>query len=91
MLVIDIYKMKHYIDEYFSMCLAIQQMKNSYDLNYLEVHGKDLIESPKTIILSMCQFLGVLCSDLYLEICSNKLNQRHDTISMRYYLMFKNL
>ena len=71
--VIDVNKIKYYIDEYFSMFQAIQLMKSSYDLNYLEVHGKDLIENPKTIILSMCEFLGVSCSDDYLEICSNKM------------------
>ena len=38
------------------MFQAIQLMKSNYDLNYLEVHGKDLIENPKTIILSMCEF-----------------------------------
>ena len=55
------------------MFQAIQQMKRKYDLDYLEVHGKDLIENPKAIILSMCEFLGVSCSNDYLEICSNKL------------------
>ena len=70
---IDLNKIKYYIDRYFTMFQAIQQMKSNYDLNYLEVHGKDLIENPKTILLSMCEFLGVSCSDDYLEICSNKM------------------
>ena len=71
--VVDRNKIKHFIDRYFNMFQAIQQMKSNYDLDYLELHGKDLIENPKTILLSMCEFLGVSCSDDYLEICSNKM------------------
>ena len=71
--VVNLDKMNYCVHEYFNMFQAIQQMKSKYDLDYLEVHGKDLIENPKTILLSMCEFLGVSCSDDYLEICSNKL------------------
>ena len=71
--VVDLNKIKYYIDRYFTMFQAIQQMKSNYDLDYLEVHGKDLIKNPKTILLSMCEFLRVSCSDDYLEICSNKM------------------
>ena len=70
---IDDSLMKQQINEYFEMFQAIQQIKHKYDLNFLEVHGKDLIENPKTTILNMCRFLGVLCSDDYLKICINKL------------------
>ena len=71
--VVNVKKMKHYIDEYFNMFQAIEQMKSKYHLDYLEVHGKDLIKNPRTTILGMCSFLGVSCSDDYLQICSNKL------------------
>ena len=72
-LVVDVDKLKYCVDEYFTMFQAIEQMKSNYNLDYLEVHGKDLIENPKAVILNMCQFLGVSCPDDYLEICSNKL------------------
>ena len=65
--------MKHCINKYFDFYRAIQQLKHKYDLNLLEVHGKDLIENPKATILSMCSFLGLSCSDNYLETCSSKL------------------
>ena len=65
--------MEHCIQSYFHKFHAIQQVKHKYDLNLLEVHGKDLIENPKGTILSMCSFLGISCSDDYLEICSSKL------------------
>ena len=61
------------IKKYFDRFRAIQEAKRKYDLNLLEVHGKDLIENPKATILSMCRFLGLSCSDDYLEICSSKL------------------
>ena len=70
---IDFDVMKHFIDKYFNFFEAIQQVKSKYHLNVLEVHGKDLIENPKSTILSMCSFLELQCSDNYIEICSNKL------------------
>ena len=70
---IDVNVTKHDINDYFDKFKAVQQIKHKYNLNILEVHGKDLIENPKATILSMCSFLGVSCSDDYLEICSNKL------------------
>ena len=53
---IDDSLMKQQINEYFEMFQAIQQIKHKYDLNFLEVHGKDLIENPKTTILNLCRF-----------------------------------
>ena len=65
--------MEHFINRYFNRCQAVQQIKNKFNLTLLEIHGEDLIENPKAIILSICQFLGVSCSDDYLESCKNKL------------------
>ena len=65
--------MQYYINRYFNRAQAVQQIKNKFNLTLLEIHGEDLIENPKNIILSICQFLGVSCSDDYLEICSNKM------------------
>ena len=70
---VDVSLLKHCVNEYFDMFEAIQQIKHKYDLNYLEVHGKDLIANPKANILKMCDFLGISCSDNYLDICSGKL------------------
>ena len=70
---VDANDMQKYITKYFNFFQVIQEVKNKYNLNLLEVHGKDLIENPKTTILGMCSFLGVTCSDHYLEICTNKL------------------
>ena len=70
---VDVSVLEHHINKYFDFFQAIQNVRNKYNLNLLEVHGKDLIENPKSTILSMCDFLGVLCSDSYLETCSSKL------------------
>ncbi|XP_065896154.1 uncharacterized protein [Dysidea avara] len=60
-------------DKYFMLFQAIQEAKGKYNLDLLEVHGKDLIGNPKDSILKMCNFLGVSCSESYLETCANKL------------------
>ena len=70
---VNVDAMKQYTSRYFGFHEAIQQLKHKYDLTLLEVHGKDLIDNPKTTILSMCSFLGLTCSDDYLETCSSKL------------------
>ena len=65
--------MRRCINRYFDFYKAVLLLKYKYNLNVLEVHGKDLIENPKVTILSMCSFLGLSCSDDYLETCSSKL------------------
>ena len=70
---VDVSLLKRCMNEYFEMSQAIQQIKHKYDLNYLEVHGKDLIANPKSNIVRMCNFLGISCFDNYLDICSSKL------------------
>ena len=70
---VDGHIMQYFINRYFNRAQAVQQIKNKFNLTLLEIHGEDLIENPKAIILSICQFLGVSCSDDYLESCSNKL------------------
>ena len=70
---IDSYSVRAKTDKYFMLFQAIQEAKEKYNLDVLEVHGKDLIGNPKDSILKMCNFLGVSCSESYLEICVNKL------------------
>ena len=70
---IDASFIKSHIDKYFDFYRSIQMLRYKYNLNFMAVHGKDLIEDPKATILSMCNFLGVSCSDDYLETCDNKI------------------
>ena len=57
---------------YFQLHKGIVKAKKIYNLDIIEIHGKDLILDPKGTLLKLCNRLGVACSDGYLEICSKK-------------------
>ena len=61
----------HKIDKHFAIHKAIMDAKKQYSLDLLELHGKDLIEHPNATITKLCDFLGVSCSDTYIQDCSN--------------------
>ena len=63
----------HQIKNYFLRHNAIVNAKKKYNLDLIEVHGKDLISDPRGTLLKLCNHLGVNCSNNYLEICSNKI------------------
>lgn len=63
---------KH-IQTYFVLQKAIVEATKTYNLDVIEIHGKDLLSDPKGTLLKICRSLGVTCSDKYLEICNNKL------------------
>jgi len=64
---------KNKIKIYFSLFKAIADAKKKYNLDIIEIHGKDLISNPRGTLLKMCNDLGVTCSNDYLEMCSNKI------------------
>ena len=57
---------------YFQLHEGIVKAKKKYNLDIIEIHGKDLISDPKGTLLKLCNQLGVACSDDYLEMCSKK-------------------
>ena len=61
------------IKTYFQYHQAIVSVKKQYNLDIIEIHGKDLILDPKGTLLRLCNRLGVTCSDDYLEKCSKKI------------------
>ena len=61
------------IEKYFQNHQTIVSVKEKYNLDIIEVHGRDLISDPKGTLLRICDQLGVTCSDKYLEVCSNKI------------------
>ena len=63
----------NWITFYFRHHEGIVNAKKKYNLDIIEVHGKDLISDPKGALLKLCNQLGVTCSDNYLEMCSNKI------------------
>ena len=61
------------IDRHFAVHKAIMDAKEQYNMDMLEVHGKDLVEDPHATITKLCNFLGVSCSDTYIQGCSDTL------------------
>ena len=45
--------------------------KGQYNLDLFELHGKDLVEYPNVTITKLCDFLGVSCSETYIQGCSD--------------------
>ena len=66
-------QVNRWINDYFSYHKAIVNAKKKYNLDMIEIHGKDLISHPRDMILKWCNSLEVTCSDDYLDICSNKI------------------
>ena len=61
-----------WIRVYFQLHEGIVKVKKEYNLDIIEIHGKDLILDPKGTLLKLCNQLGVACSDDYLEMCNKK-------------------
>ena len=58
------------IRRYFTYYKVIEEAK--HNLEYIEVHGRDLVRDARGTISRMCDGLGVFCSDSYLDVCSDK-------------------
>ena len=61
------------IKKYFLRHAAIVNAKKKYNLDIIEIHGKDLIFDSRGILLKLCDHIRVNCSNHYLEICENKI------------------
>ena len=60
-------------DYYFNLFQGAEMMRQKFNLDTMDVHGKDLIANPKVMINKICDFLQVPCSDDYLDIVSRKM------------------
>ena len=61
------------INHYFTYLQAIVNAKKTYNLDIIEIHGKDLILDPRGTLSKLCNDLGVICYNNYLDICSKKI------------------
>lgn len=61
------------IETYFKRHQAAVEVKRSLNLDVIEIHNKHLISDPRGILLKLCKFLEVTCSNSYLDICSKKI------------------
>ena len=61
------------IKYYFDLYEASEVMRQQFNLDTMDVHGKDLITDPRATIVKLCDFLQVTCSDDYLDVVSRKI------------------
>ena len=76
------------IVKYFNIYQAIEEVKIKYNLDVLEVHGKDLIADPKKVIMTMCDSLQVNCPNHFLSMCADKVFP--EELKTRYKLKWTN-
>lgn len=60
------------IGKYFQFYKASNVVKRIFQMDMMEIHSRDLITNPKTVISNVCNFLKLHCSDTYLSVVSNK-------------------
>lgn len=48
---------------------AVQEMTSACNLTILETHYSDLIRDPRSQISAICKFLGLNCTESYLQMC----------------------
>ena len=58
---------------YFKLFQASESMRQQFNLDIMDVHGKDLITNPTVIVNKMCDFLRVSCSNNYLNTVGRKI------------------
>ena len=61
------------ISQYFMLYKAIEDARTKFDLDMIQIHGKDLVADPRKIIKELCDFLQVTCDNHFLTVCSNKI------------------
>ena len=67
---------KYYINFYFDLHKATESAIKTYNLDVIEIHGRDFILNPKGTLLKLCSSLGVTCYDNYLKICNDNIYKR---------------
>ena len=67
-ILIDLQIKKHFLHHEANF-----KAKTTFNLDTIEIHGKDLISDARNTLLKLCNHVGVNCSNNYLEICSNKI------------------
>ena len=53
----------------YSEVMAVHDMIKACDLTVLEVHSEDFIRNPRMTMKSICEFIGLKCSESFLEMC----------------------
>ena len=51
---------------------AVESMTKALNLDVLETHNIDLVQDPRGTMQKICDFVGVECSESYLQLCQDK-------------------
>jgi len=73
---------------YFSLYKEVEYVKKAYKFDTMTIHIRDFILHPKSVITKMCEFLGVVCSEEFIDKCSNKIFNKESRT--RYKITWKN-
>lgn len=46
--------------------------QNNYDWSFMRLYSEDFIEDPKATMAALCTFLGIECTEKYLQQCADK-------------------
>jgi len=71
---------------YFRLHEGAEFVKKEYDT--MTIHIIDFISHPKSMITEICEFLGVMCSEDYIDKCSEKIFNKESRT--RYKITWKN-
>jgi len=58
---------------YFRVYEGVEYFKTIYKFDIMTIHIKEFIFDPKSMITKMCEFLGVMCSEEYIDKCSERI------------------
>lgn len=59
----------YYARDMLGRASAVSRMISVLNMSVLEIHNEDLIENPIAVMSSICKFVGVNCSNHFLQIC----------------------
>jgi len=74
------------IHSYFHLYEGVEYVKKNYDT--MTIHIVDFIFHPKSVITEICEYLGVVCSEDYIDKCSEKIFNKES--KTRYKITWKN-
>ena len=73
---------------YFCLYEEVEYVKKAYKFDIMTIYIRDFILHPKSVITKMCEFLGVVCSEDFIDKCSNKIFNKESRT--RYKIVWKN-
>ena len=60
------------VHRFFELVRRVNRMITECHLPVLDVHLSDLVRQPRSVMRDVCDYVGVKCSEYYLETCAGK-------------------